>query len=181
MAMIGERVSVELEVKTNDDVGMESLMFDAEVSGDSANGPGTLTSAAVLSLYIEDDTTPKITPKTSEADYDAIKAVIAAAAGDDGLNPEPAESFTLMFSDLFTVMDGYTATYGVSQAGTSVSALPRTASRSRSPRRWLAGPRSPSTERRDCRCHRLRVLRPWRTTPQSSSPWMWSTRNWWSC
>ena len=44
---------------------MESLMFDAVVSGDSANGPGTLTSAGVLSLYIEDETTTKITPKAS--------------------------------------------------------------------------------------------------------------------
>ena len=113
--------AVDLEVSTNDDIGMESLMFNAEVSGDSANGPGTRMSAGVLSLTIEDDTTAKITPKTSEADYDAIKAVIAAAAGDDGLNPEPAESFTLTFSDLFTVMDGYTATYSFSQAGTSVS------------------------------------------------------------
>ena len=64
-------------------------MFDAEVSGDPKVGPGTRTSAGVLSLTIEDDTTPLITPKTSEADYDAIKAVIAAAAGDDGLNPDP--------------------------------------------------------------------------------------------
>ena len=112
---------VELEVAENDDIGRESLMFDAVVSGDLDNGPGTLTSAGVLSLYIEDVTEGLITPKTSEADYDAIKAVIAAAAGDDGLNPDPAESFMLMFSDLFTVEDGYTATYSFSQAGTSVS------------------------------------------------------------
>ena len=77
--------AVELEVKTNNDIGMESLMFDAEVSGESANGPGTLTSAGVLSLTINDDTTPKITPKATDADYDAIKAVIAAAAGEDGM------------------------------------------------------------------------------------------------
>ena len=63
--------AVELEVRSDEDVGMESLMFDAVVSGDSANGPGTRTSAAVLSLYIEDETAKKITPKSSEADYDS--------------------------------------------------------------------------------------------------------------
>ena len=114
---------VELEVSSaGDDIGRESLMFDAVVSGDEDVGPGTSTSPGVLSLYIEDGTTPHITPNTSDADYDAIKAVIAAAGGDDEmLNPDPAESFTLMFGDLFTVMEGYTASYSFSQEGTSVS------------------------------------------------------------
>ena len=66
---------------------MESLMFDAVVTGDSANGPGTRPSPAVLSLYIEDATAKKITPKASEADYDRLKAATAAAGGDDGVNP----------------------------------------------------------------------------------------------
>ena len=49
--------AIEIEVRgSDDDVGMESLMFDAVVSGDSANGPGTRASPAVLSLYIEDAT-----------------------------------------------------------------------------------------------------------------------------
>ena len=112
--------AVEIEVRSDEDVGMESLMFDAVVSGESANGPGTITSAGVLSLYIEDATAKKITPKASEADYDALKAVIAAAGGDDGVNP--GETVTLMTSDLFDVMDGYTASYGVSVEGDSASA-----------------------------------------------------------
>ena len=72
---------------------MESLMFDAVVSGDSANGPGTRTSAGVLSLYIDDATAKKITPKSSDADYDRIKAATA------DLNP--GDTVTLMTSDLF--------------------------------------------------------------------------------
>ena len=118
----GEDMSaaVELEVKTDEDVGMESLMFDAVVSGESTNGPGTRTSAGVLSFYIEDDTTKKIEPKATEADYDRIKAAIAEAAGEEGLNP--GESFTLMTKDLFTVTDGYRASYSVSVEGTAVSA-----------------------------------------------------------
>ena len=99
---------------------MESLMFDATVSGDSANGPGTRTSAGVLSLYIEDATAKKITPKSSEADYAALMAAIAAGGGDDGVNP--GDTVTVMTSDLFDVMEGYTASYGVSVEGDSASA-----------------------------------------------------------
>ena len=111
---------VELEVRADEDVGMESLMFDAMVSGDSKIGPETSTSAGVLSLYIEDNTAKKIEPKATEADYDGIKAAIAAGAGDDGLNP--GETVTLMTSDLFDVMEDYTATYSVGVEGDSVSA-----------------------------------------------------------
>ena len=112
---------IEIEVRgSDDDVGMESLMFDAVVSGDSANGPGTRMSPGVLSLYIEDATEKKITPKASEADYAALMAAIAAGGGDDGVNP--GDTVTLMTSDLFDVMDGYTASYGVSVEGDSASA-----------------------------------------------------------
>ena len=105
---------VEIEVRADEDVGMESLMFDAVVSGDSANGPGTRPSPAVLSLYIEDATEKKITPKASDEDYDRIKAATA------DLNP--GETVELMTSDLFDVMDGYMASYGVTVDGDSVSA-----------------------------------------------------------
>ena len=112
--------AVEIEVRSDEDVGKESLMFDAVVSGDSDNGPGTRTSAAVLSLYIEDETAKKITPKASEADYEALMAAIAAAGGDDGVNP--GDTVTLMTSDLFEVAPGYMASYGVSVEGDSASA-----------------------------------------------------------
>ena len=119
---MGDEMSavIDIEVRSDEDVGMESLMFDAVVSGDSANGPGTRTSAAVLSLYIEDETAKKITPKASEADYAALMAAIAAGGGDDGVNP--GDTVTVMTSDLFDVMDGYTASYGVSVEGDSASA-----------------------------------------------------------
>ena len=118
----GDKISnaVKIEVRSDEDVGSESLMFDAVVSGDSKIGPGTLTSAGVLSLYIEDVTTKKITPKFSEADYEALMAAIAAGGGDDGVNP--GDTVTLMTSDLFDVAPGYTASYGVSVEGDSASA-----------------------------------------------------------
>ena len=117
-AMASNRV--ELEVRADEDVGMESLMFDAVVSGNSKTGTETSTSAAVLSLYIGDETAKKIEPKASEADYAALMAAIAAGGGDDGVNP--GDTVTLMTSDLFDVMDGYTASYGVSVEGDSASA-----------------------------------------------------------
>ena len=112
--------AVEIEVRSDEDVGMESLMFDAVVTGDSDNGAGTLTSAGVLSLYIEDATAKKITPKASEADYAALMAAIAVGGGDDGVNP--GDTVTVMTSDLFEVEPGYTASYGVSVEGDSASA-----------------------------------------------------------
>ena len=74
----------------------------------------------MLSLYIEDETTKKITPKASEADYAALMAAIEAGGGDDGVNP--GDTVTVMTSDLFDVMEGYTASYGVSVEGDSASA-----------------------------------------------------------
>ena len=117
-AMASNRV--ELEVRADEDVGTESLMFNAVVSGDSKTGTETSTSAAVLSLYIDDETAKKIEPKATEADYAALMDAIAAGGGDDGVNP--GDTVTLMTSDLFDVMDGYTASYGVSVAGDSASA-----------------------------------------------------------
>ena len=119
---MGDEMSavINIEVRSDEDVGRESLMFNAVVTGDSANGPGTRTSEGVLSLYLEDETAKKITPKATEADYDAIKAAIAGGAGEDGLNP--GDTVTLMTSDLFDLMDGYTASYGVSVEGDSASA-----------------------------------------------------------
>ena len=119
---MGDEMSavIDIEVRSDEDVGRESLMFNAVVTGDSANGPGTRTSEGVLSLYLEDETAKKITPKATEADYDAIKAAIAEGAGEDGLNP--GDTVTLMTSDLFDLMDGYTASYGVSVEGDSASA-----------------------------------------------------------
>ena len=49
--------AVDLEVRADEDVGMESLMFDADcVRCSKDNGTETLASAGVLSLYIEDGT-----------------------------------------------------------------------------------------------------------------------------
>ena len=109
---------IKLSARPDEDVGAEKLTLSLEVSGEPKKG--TETSSGMFEIDIVDGTTTKIEPKATEADYDAIKAVIKAAAGDDEeLNP--GETFMLMTSDLFKVEDGYTASYGVSVDGDSVS------------------------------------------------------------
>ena len=108
---------MKLSARPDEDVGAETLTLNLEVSGEPKKG--TETSTGTFSIGIVDDTEKKIEPKATEADYDAIKAAIADAAGDEGLNP--TESFMLTTSGLFDVMDGYTASYGVSVEGDSVS------------------------------------------------------------
>ena len=96
----------------DDDVGVETLMFDATVSGDKDEGTETLDVAAVLSIDIDDATEKKVGPKGTAEE---LQAVIDAAVG-DGLNP--GDSFTIMGSELFTPpMDGYAVTYSTSVSG----------------------------------------------------------------
>ena len=108
---------IKLSARPDEDVGAEKLTLNIEVSGEPKKG--TETSSGMFEIDIVDGTMKRIEPKATEADYDAIKAVIKAAAGDDELNP--GETFTLMTSDLFTVAPGYTGSYGVSVDGASVS------------------------------------------------------------
>ena len=107
-----------IEAAIDEDVGVEYLTVSLDVDGDTDSGGGS--SSGTFSIGIEDETAKKITPKASEADYDRIKAAIAAGGGDEGLNP--GDTVELMTRDLFTVEDGYTASYGVSVEGDSASA-----------------------------------------------------------
>lgn len=109
---------VELSALADNDVGDETLVLHLEMMGQAANGSGTST--GTFEIMITDETTKKIEPKDSDADYDRIKAAIAEGAGEEGLNP--GETVTIMTSDLFTVAEGYTASYGVSVEGDAASA-----------------------------------------------------------
>ena len=114
----GESMAVTLMAEPDEDVGMETLVLNATVSGLAANGTETSTSDGILSLDIGDATDKIIEPKTTDADYDGIKDAIAAGAGDDGLNP--GDVVTLMTSALFDVMPGYAASYGASSNSEAV-------------------------------------------------------------
>ena len=106
-----------VEVLADEDVGMENLMLSLDVTGQPANGPGT--SSGTFSIAIEDNTEKKVWPLPEAEAYPSITDAMDAAAGDDGLNP--GESFTVMTSDLFGLMDGYTAAYAASVEGGAVS------------------------------------------------------------
>ena len=93
-------------------------MLSLDVTGEETYGEGS--SSGNFSISIEDTTAKQIEPKATDADYDKIKAAIAAGAGEDGLNP--GEMVGLMTSDLFEVAAGYTASYGVSVEGDAASA-----------------------------------------------------------
>ncbi len=111
-------VEIMLTARPDEDVGDEVLMLELVVTGtDSELGSGN--SIGVFPITIVDATTKKVTPKTTEADYQKIKDAMAAAAGDYGLNPD--ESFMVMTSDLFDVMDGYDASYTASVVGEGVA------------------------------------------------------------
>ena len=110
---------VDLIVETDEDVGMETLMLDATVSGNPDEGTETKMVAGVLELELTDATDKRIQPKSEEDAYPLITGPMEAAAGDDGLNP--GESFMVPMDDLFTVMAGYTATYAADSDGSAVS------------------------------------------------------------
>ena len=106
-----------LTARKNDDVGDETLTLNLTLSGEAKNGTGTET--GTFEITILDETEAVIEPKEQDDAYPAIMDAIDAGAGDEGLNP--GESFTVMMDDLFTVMDGYTASYRASVSGDAVS------------------------------------------------------------
>ena len=110
-------LKIELSARSDEDVGMEYLMLNLAVSGDS--DIGSETSTGTFSIGIVDNTMKKVEPRSEEDAYPAIMSAMEMAAGEDGLNP--GESFTVMAEDLFMVADGYTASYGVSVEGGAVS------------------------------------------------------------
>ena len=112
--------AVKLDVREDEDVGMEMLVLDAEVSGEAVNGAGTSPSPGVLSLEIVDATTKQVAPMDQDDLDAAIEAAMSAGGGDEGLNP--GEMFEVMASDLFDVTTGYAANYAVAVSGGAIRA-----------------------------------------------------------
>ena len=96
-----------------------------------ATGSGIDAARQVAIAVMDNDEAPvepepgnTIEPMSEEDAYPVITGAIEMGAGDEGLNP--GESFEVMASALFTVMEGYTASYSASVdngdvASTSVS------------------------------------------------------------
>ena len=104
-------------VDTDDDVGAEDLVLHLDVSGETAKGPGTST--GMFSIAIVDETMKKVAPASQADAYPKIMAALGKDPTNTVMNP--GDTGTVMTSDLFTVMDGYTAAYGASVEGSGVS------------------------------------------------------------
>ena len=110
-------VEIELSALLDDDVGAEDLVLNLEVLGESSNGSGT--SVGKFTIAVVDDTTPKVSPKAEADAYPMIRAALGKDPETTVMNP--GETGTIMMGDLFTMDDGYTASYKVSESGGAVS------------------------------------------------------------
>ena len=106
-----------VEALADDDVGDETIELNLNVNGSSTYGGGT--SMSPFKIGFIDVTMKQVEAMSDAAVQAAVDAAMAASTGDEGLNP--GESFEIMTADLFTVADGYMATYGASSNGTAAS------------------------------------------------------------
>ena len=104
---------------TEDDADFEDGTVTVVATGSGIDGTMQVEVAVT-----DNDTAPpvpnQIEAKPQDVAYPVITAAIAAGAGEDEMLTY-GESVALMASDLFTVMDGYTASYRVSVEGTAVT------------------------------------------------------------
>ena len=112
--------AVELMIAEDQDVGAETLMLDATVSGEAKNGAGTKAVMNILSLMIEDGTVKQVYPKPEKEVQDAIYAAKNAGAGDDMTFTE-GEMIELMGNALFDKAEGVTVDYTAMSSDGSVA------------------------------------------------------------
>ena len=102
--------AVDLMVVADQDVGEETLVFDAAVGGESKIGTERRSVAGVLSLMITDGTRKLVWAKTQEEVEAAVYAAKNAGAGDD-MTFTPGEMIEIMGSALFSSDEGVTLSY----------------------------------------------------------------------
>ena len=102
--------AVDLMVTEDQDIGDETLMFDAAVGGEAKNGTEKQSVAGVLSLMITDGTQRLVYAKTQEEVEAAIYAAKNAGAGDD-MTFTAGEMIEVMGSALFSSAEGVTLSY----------------------------------------------------------------------
>ena len=85
---------IELSARSDEDVGMEYLMLNLEVSGDKDFG--TETSTGTFSIGIVDNTMKKVAPKSEAGCIPGDPgSALEMGSGDDG-DFNPGESFSVM-------------------------------------------------------------------------------------
>ena len=119
MIAMGEMSGSAMLTATEDDADFEDETVTVVASGSGIDG----TMQVAIAVTDNDEAPPvpnQIEAKPQDEAYPVITAAIAAGAGEDEMLTY-GESVELMASDLFTVMDGYTASYRVSVEGTAVT------------------------------------------------------------
>ena len=117
--------AVDLMLTEDQDVGAETLTFDAIVAGEDKNGTEKKSVMGVLSLMLEDGTMKLVWAKTQEEVEAAVSAAKKAGAGADDLLTT-GEMIEVMGSALFSSAEGVTLSYTAGSdksdvASTSVS------------------------------------------------------------
>ena len=107
------KISARNDENVNDDELVVSLVVSGDPNPSVGRGPGE--SVGTFTIAVADDTAKKVEPRSEDDAYGAIMDAIEEGAGDEGLNP--GESFMVYTKDLFDVMEGYTASYGVAVEG----------------------------------------------------------------
>ena len=107
----------------NDDVGPETLVLTAEVSGEAMYGTMPGAPHDVVTLTIDDTTMKLVEPNPKSERDQAVADAMADGAGDDGLNPDPEESFAIPGTALFTTATGYTAAYSATSSDSGVATV----------------------------------------------------------
>ena len=112
---------VDLTLESDDDLGMEMLVFDASVAGDSKIGSVPRSVTGVLSIGIDDGTMKLVEAKTQDEVYAVFNPAKEAGMGTDGLNPGE----TIMFdaSMMFTPAAGVTVAYSATSDNPSVASV----------------------------------------------------------
>ena len=120
-----ETGTVRLTAMEDQDIGMETLMFDADVAGEADNGSETRMSMGVLSVDIMDTTMKAVEAVSDEMIQEIVYAAKEKGAGDDMMF-SPGEMIEIDASKLFMAADGYELSYSAmsdNMMGASVSTM----------------------------------------------------------
>ena len=102
--------AVDLMVTEDQDIGEETLMFDAAVAGEAKNGTEKRSLAGVLSLMITDGTQKLVWANSQEDVEAAVYTAKNAGAGDD-MTLTAGEMIEVMGAFLFSSAEGVTVSY----------------------------------------------------------------------
>ena len=102
--------AVDLMITEDQDIGDETLMFDAAVGGEAKNGTEKRSVAGVLSLMITDGTQKLVWANSQEEVEAAVYAAKNAGAGDD-MTFTAGEMIEVMGGLLFSSAEGVSVSY----------------------------------------------------------------------